>query len=46
MSITPRWVRLNRVIRDIPKEYILDGLNNPSARQVMEKIMKESEHAK
>ena len=27
------WIRLNRVIRDIPSQYILGGHNNPNMRQ-------------
>ena len=27
------WIRLNRVVRDIPSQYILAGVNNPSMRQ-------------
>ncbi len=26
------WIRLNRVVRDIPSQYILGGVNNPSMR--------------
>ena len=33
MSITPPWVRLPRVIRDIPVEYIQGGCKQPSMRQ-------------
>lgn len=33
------WIRLNRVIRDIPSQYILGGLNKPSMRQEIAKIM-------
>ncbi|GBG25517.1 Elongator complex protein 3 [Hondaea fermentalgiana] len=31
------WIRLNRVIRDIPSQYILGGVDNPSLRQVLQK---------
>ena len=27
------WIRLNRVIRDIPSQYILGGHNAPNMRQ-------------
>mmetsp|Transcript_16789 Transcript_16789/g.29377 ORF Transcript_16789/g.29377 Transcript_16789/m.29377 type:complete len:340 (+) Transcript_16789:1-1020(+) len=30
------WIRLNRVIRDIPSQYILGGVDNPSMRQVLQ----------
>ena len=33
------WVRLNRVIRDIPNNYILAGVDQPNLRQVLEKKM-------
>jgi len=33
------WIRLNRVIRDIPSQYILGGVNNPSMRQVIQDEM-------
>ena len=33
MSITPPWVRLPRVIRDIPVGYIQGGCKNPNMRQ-------------
>jgi ELP3 family radical SAM enzyme/protein acetyltransferase len=29
------WVRLNRVIRDIPSQYILGGMDNPNLRQAI-----------
>jgi len=35
------WIRLNRVIRDIPNEYILDGNSQTNLRQVIQKRMKE-----
>lgn len=28
------WIRLNRVIRDIPNTYIIDGISAPNLRQV------------
>uniref|UniRef100_A0A7S2SI95 tRNA carboxymethyluridine synthase n=1 Tax=Mucochytrium quahogii TaxID=96639 RepID=A0A7S2SI95_9STRA len=34
------WIRLNRVIRDIPSQYILGGVDNPSMRQVLQRTMK------
>ena len=27
------WIRLNRVVRDIPSQYILGGLDAPNLRQ-------------
>ena len=36
----PVWVRLNRVIRDIPNEYILGGNSVTNLRQVLEDKMK------
>ena len=27
------WIRLNRVVRDIPSQYILGGIDNPKGRQ-------------
>jgi len=36
------WVRLNRVIRDIPNNYILAGVDQPNLRQVLEKKMCEA----
>jgi len=35
------WIRLNRVIRDIPSQYILGGLDNPSMRQALQRQMAE-----
>ena len=35
----PPWVRLNRVIRDFPHYYILDGNNKPNLRQDILSIM-------
>ena len=37
MEITPEWVRLPRVVRDIPKEYILSGNKISNLRQLIEK---------
>ena len=39
-SKVPIWVRLNRVIRDIPTEYILGGPKDVSMRQLLETEMK------
>lgn len=39
-SKVPRWVRLNRIIRDIPSEYILGGPKDISMRQLLESTMK------
>ena len=33
------WIRLNRVVRDIPSQYILGGINAPSLRQDLAGIM-------
>lgn len=33
------WIRLNRVIRDIPSQYILGGVDEPNLRQVILKNM-------
>jgi len=30
----PPWVRVNRVVRDIPSQYILAGMDRPNLRQV------------
>ena len=40
-SRIPPWVRINRVIRDIPTQYITDGNDVPNLRQTLHKIMKE-----
>jgi len=39
-SVVHPWIRLNRVIRDIPQEYVLAGFNNISLRDVLQKHMK------
>ena len=36
----PPWIRLNRVIRDIPSEYILGGNKDVSMRQTLQNEMK------
>mmetsp|Transcript_2602 Transcript_2602/g.2960 ORF Transcript_2602/g.2960 Transcript_2602/m.2960 type:complete len:676 (+) Transcript_2602:94-2121(+) len=33
------WIRLNRVVRDIPSQYIIGGVNKPSMRQDVLKQM-------
>jgi ELP3 family radical SAM enzyme/protein acetyltransferase len=33
------WIRLNRVVRDIPSQYILGGVNSPNARQYLQDTM-------
>lgn len=33
------WVRLNRIIRDIPSDYILAGIAKPNLREILEKKM-------
>ena len=40
-TLIPPWVRLNRVIRDFPHYYILDGNNKPNLRQDILSIMKD-----
>jgi ELP3 family radical SAM enzyme/protein acetyltransferase len=40
MSKVKPWVRLNRIIRDIPNEYILGGNQNVSMRQDLDLEMK------
>ena len=37
MEITPEWVRIPRVVRDIPNEYIISGNKVSNLRQVIEK---------
>jgi len=34
------WIRINRVVRDIPSQYILGGVNAPSMRQDLQVEMK------
>jgi ELP3 family radical SAM enzyme/protein acetyltransferase len=34
------WIRLNRIIRDIPSEYVLGGFDNPSMRDHIKHNMK------
>ncbi|OQS06868.1 elongator complex protein [Thraustotheca clavata] len=36
------WIRLNRVIRDIPSQYILGGMDEPNLRQVILKRMEQA----
>eukprot|EP01052_Picozoa_sp_SAG31_P026992 SAG31_NODE_2488_length_5620_cov_2.020830_5_plen_525_part_00 len=33
------WIRLNRVVRDIPSQYILGGMNAPNLRQGLLEVM-------
>ena len=41
------WIRLNRIIRDIPSQYILGGVNNGNLRQVLEhELRKRNQHCK
>ena len=35
------WIRLNRVVRDIPSQYISGGINTPNLRQTLIATMKE-----
>lgn len=39
-SIVPLWIRLNRIVRDIPSEYIVGGIADHGSRQVIEAEMK------
>lgn len=39
-TIVPKYIRLNRIIRDIPSQYILGGLTDVSMRQVLQLEMK------
>lgn len=39
-SIVPVWIRLNRIIRDIPSQHIIAGNNDVSMRQSLETFMK------
>lgn len=39
-SRIPPYVRINRLIRDIPSSYILGGISDTSGRQRIEKVMK------
>jgi len=41
MTNVQPWVRLNRIIRDIPNEYILGGNQNVSMRQDLDIVMKQ-----
>ena len=41
MSICPPWMRLPRVVRDIPSEYISAGNPYPNLRQMLEKELEE-----
>lgn len=41
-SNIPKWVRINRLIRDIPEAYIFGGIRNMNGRQLIEKIMKKN----
>jgi elongator complex protein 3 len=40
--IVPEWVRVNRIIRDIPKPDIIGGNNNVSMRQDLDRDLKKS----
>eukprot|EP00924_Labyrinthula_sp_SR-Ha-C_P009025 snap_masked-scaffold_2-processed-gene-10.17-mRNA-1 protein AED:0.02 eAED:0.03 QI:0/0/0/1/1/1/2/0/740 len=33
------WIRLNRIVRDIPSQYVIGGVNNPSMRQGIAEAM-------
>ena len=39
-NIVPEWIRLNRVIRDIPTNYHIAGVEQPNLRQVIQHKMK------
>ena len=38
----PRWVRVNRIFRDIPKYEIIGGCDRPNLRQDLDKYMKDN----
>ena len=38
-NIVPEWIRLNRVIRDIPTNYHIAGVEKPNLRQVIQHKM-------
>jgi ELP3 family radical SAM enzyme/protein acetyltransferase len=38
----PRWVRVNRIFRDIPKYEIIGGCNRPNLRQDLDTYMKDN----
>jgi elongator complex protein 3 len=40
MSQTPRWVRLNRVIRDFPTNNVVEGNKKANMRQIAQREMK------
>lgn len=37
----PEWIRLNRVVRDIPEKHINGGCKTPHMRQILQQKMKE-----
>ena len=39
-QIVPPWIRLNRVIRDIPGNYHIAGIEKPNMRQIIQHKMK------
>jgi ELP3 family radical SAM enzyme/protein acetyltransferase len=39
------WIRLNRVIRDIPSQYIYGGIDAPNLRQELEKTLRQQGRA-
>jgi len=41
MINTPIYVRNNRIIRDIPTEYIIAGVKSPNQRQEFDRLLKE-----
>ena len=38
------WIRLNRVVRDIPSQYVLGGVDAPNLRQVVLNLMAKRGH--
>jgi histone acetyltransferase (RNA polymerase elongator complex component) len=39
----PPWVRVNRVVRDIPSQYILAGMDRPNLRQDLDTQLQDAE---
>ncbi len=36
------WIRLNRIIRDIPTDYIISSADHPNTRQILQKKLKDN----
>jgi ELP3 family radical SAM enzyme/protein acetyltransferase len=41
MTKIPPWIRVNRIVRDIPDEYHIGGIKNTSLRNDIDQLMKE-----